>query len=313
MTAVKWRPVIVFVLLAYVLAWLCALPLWLGDGLREPLFPLYAVLMMATPAVAALATSRFVDRPPSIPRELGLVQFRPVGRFVLFLAAGLAVPVLLALAALAVGALLGVYPADFVDFSGYRLLLAQQSQAVGLAVPDLPIGVLVAAQFINVALAAVINAVPALGEELGWRGWLLPRLMPLGAPAAVVVSGVVWGAWHAPLILLGYNYPDGPGWLGVLAMCGMCTVFGGVFGWLRLRSGSVWPAALAHGALNASAGLMFLFVAAGGQFSTLQASVLGWSGWIVPLLLVAGLIAAGQFRPAASHTVGAAYPPAGKP
>lgn len=194
MTAVKWRPVIVFVLLAYALAWLAALPLWLGDGLREPLFPLYAVLMMAAPAAAALATSRFVDRPPSIPRELGLVQFRPAGRFVLFLAAGLVLPVLLALAALAIGALLGVYPADFVGFSGYRLLLAQQSQAVGLAVPDLPIGVLVAA-----------------------------------------------------------------------------------------------------------------------QFSTFHASVLGWSGWIVPLLLVAGLIATGQFRPAASHTVAAAYPPAGKP
>ena len=132
----------------------------------------------------------------------------------------------------------------------------------------------------------------------GWRGWLLPKLMPLGAGPAVLISGVIWGLWHAPLILLGYNYPTAPGWLAVLSMCGMCIVVGGVFGWLRIRSGSVWPAALAHGAFNAAAGLSLLVVAAGDIVDPTQATILGWSGWIVPALLVVVLIATGRFRPA---------------
>lgn len=313
MAAVEWRPIIVFVVLAYALAWLAALPLWLGGGLRDPLFGVYAVLMMFTPAVAALIVSRFVDRPASIPRELGLVQVRPVGRFLLYLGLGLVVPVVLVMGALIVGSWLGVYPADFENFSGFEAALREQTEAVGTPMPAIPIGILVAAQFFNIFIGTIINTVPALGEELGWRGWLLPRLMPLGAPAAIVVSGVVWGLWHAPLILLGYNYPDGPGWLGVLAMCGMCMVFGGVFAWLRLRSDSVWPAALAHGALNASAGLMFVFVMAGSGFSTFHASVLGWSGWILPLLLIIALWLAGLFRPAASYKVQRTQSPTAKP
>jgi hypothetical protein len=96
-------------------------------------------------------------------------------------------------------------------------------------------------------------------------------------------------------------------------MCGMCVVLGGVFAWLRLRSDSVWPAALAHGALNASAGLMFVFVMAGSGFSTFHAGVLGWSGWILPLLLVIALGLAGQFRPAASYRVQRTQSPTAKP
>ncbi|WP_255266051.1 CPBP family glutamic-type intramembrane protease [Microbacterium hominis] len=145
-------------------------------------------------------------------------------------------------------------------------------------------------------MAAFINLVPALGEELGWRGWLLPKLMPLGAIPAILISGVIWGLWHAPLILLGYNYPGVPGWLGLTAMTEMCIVFGAIFGWLRLRSDSVWPAALAHAAFNGAGGTYLLFAMAGERIDTTQATVLGWSGWIVPLALVIVLVASDRFR-----------------
>ena len=121
--------------------------------------------------------------------------------------------------------------------------------------------------------------------------------MPLGVVPALLISGVIWGLWHAPLILLGYNYPGAPGWLGLTAMVGMCIVFGAIFGWLRLRSDSVWPAALAHAAFNGAAGSYLLFAMAGETIDTTQATVLGWSGWIVPLALVVVLIATRQFAP----------------
>src|SRR5262249_40903260 len=91
-----------------------------------------------------------------------------------------------------------------------------------------------------------------------WRGYLLPRLAPLGGGRAAILTGIVWGLWHAPIIVTKeYNYPGHP-WLGALAMVLFTTVLGVVFAWLRFRSGSVWPPALAHAALNAQAGFGLL-------------------------------------------------------
>lgn len=157
---------------------------------------------------------------------------------------------------------------------------------------------LVAVQLASIPVGALINIIPALGEELGWRGWLLPKLMPLGTVWALLLSGTIWGLWHAPLILLGYNYPDAPGWLGLLCMVGTCILFGAVFGWLRIRSGSIWPAALAHGAFNATAAVHLLFAQAGQPIDTTKATFLGWSGWLVPIALVIVLVATTQFTPA---------------
>jgi hypothetical protein len=171
------------------------------------------------------------------------------------------------------------------------------------------VGAIVALQIATLPVAAVINLLPALGEEVGWRGWLLPKLMPLGTLPALLVSGVIWGLWHAPVILLGYNYPDAPGWLALTAMVGMCTVIGAVFGWLRLRSGSVWPAALAHAAFNGAAGSYLLFARAGEHVDTTQATVLGWSGG-PPARLTDG---AGRALRARCRRPGARLTSAGRP
>lgn len=287
-----------FLAIAFGLSWLVALPLWFNGGLANPWFPVVAIAMMLTPAIAAVITVFAVDRPQRKLRALGITPLKPVKRLLIYCLLGLVVPIALVLVALPVGAVLGVYPADFVNFSAYRDLLSAQTSAAGVPELPVPVGVLVAIQMVSIPLAAFINLIPALGEELGWRGWLLPKLMPLGTVPALLISGVIWGLWHAPLILLGYNYPTAPGWLGLTMMVGMCILVGAVFGWLRLRSQSVWPAALAHGAFNAAAGSYLLFANAGEIVDTTQATILGWSGWIVPLVVVAVLIATKQFAPA---------------
>ena len=291
------RSILIFLGIAFGLSWLISLPLWFGDGLRSPWFGLVAVAIMATPAIAALIVVFFVEKPARRAAALGLSPIGRPGRFIGFLALALVVPVALILAALPVGAVLGVYPADFVTFSGFEQLTNAQLAATGAPPLPIPIEALVALQFVNVLIGAFINLIPAMGEELGWRGWLLPKLLPLGVAPAILLSGVIWGLWHAPLILLGYNYPTAPGWLGLLAMCGMCIVIGAVFSWLRIRSGSVWAPALAHGAFNAAAGFSIVFVAAGQVVDTTQATILGWSGWIVPIALVIVLAVTGQFSP----------------
>lgn len=288
------RSIGVFLALAFGLAWVVALPLWLGEGLLSPWFTYLSIGVMMTPAIAALIVVFFVERPSRKASALGLWPLKPVGRLLGYLVLGLFVPIVLVLVALPIGAWLGVYPADFQNFSAFEQLLAAQP---GMGELPVSTGTLIALQLATIPLGAFLNLIPALGEELGWRGWLLPKLMPLGVVPAILISGVIWGLWHAPLILLGYNYPTAPGWLGLTMMVGMCILVGAVFGWLRLRSGTVWPAALAHGAFNAAGGSFVLFAMAGEQIDTTQATILGWSGWIVPLVLVVVLIATKQFAP----------------
>lgn len=93
----------------------------------------------------------------------------------------------------------------------------------------------------------------SLTEEIGWRGYLLPNLGYLGTRRSLLVSGFLHGAWHLPFIFLTDLYhADGNRWLVVPLFMVAVTCSGVFMGWLRLRTGSVWPAVLAHSANNAA-------------------------------------------------------------
>jgi len=140
-----------------------------------------------------------------------------------------------------------------------------------------------------VTLAPFLNIIFTLGEELGWRGFLLPRLLPLGQWRAILISGAIWGFWHAPTTLLyGYNFPQHP-YLGVVVMIVGCILLGGLLSWMYLSTRSPWVAALAHGAVNSSPGLAILFLKPG--FDTaLGGLILGLSGWIPMAFFTAWLV-----------------------
>ena len=119
-------------------------------------------------------------------------------------------------------------------------------------------------------LSPLLNAVSTFGEEFGWRGYLLPKLLPLGTRKAVLLSGVIWGVWHWPIILMGYNYGldyFGAPVLGPLAMVWFTVILSVLFSWITIKTENVWPAVIAHGALNGIAGLGLLFLQ--GEPSTL--------------------------------------------
>ncbi len=202
------RGPVAFTVLAVALAWLVALPLYLTGGQASPWFLPVSLLVMLTPGVAALMTVRFVDRERRVWTRLGVVT--PGGspaRILGWAAVALGVCVAIVLVALPVGALLGVYPADFTGLSGLRAVVDEQLEAVGAPPLEVPVAALLVGQLVNVVIGAVVNTVPALGEELGWRGYLFPRLLRLGTVPALVVSGVVWGVWHAPLLWSGWIVP----------------------------------------------------------------------------------------------------------
>ncbi|HJZ46184.1 MAG TPA: type II CAAX endopeptidase family protein [Roseiflexaceae bacterium] len=107
---------------------------------------------------------------------------------------------------------------------------------------------------ISLVLAATIEVLPnallAAGEEIGWRGYMLTRLIDAGVPQPVLASGLIWGLWHVPLILAGI-YAAGPlPLLSAALFMGALISVGYVFARLRLASGSVWPAIALHGAWN---------------------------------------------------------------
>ncbi|MCB2209320.1 CPBP family intramembrane metalloprotease [bacterium] len=141
--------------------------------------------------------------------------------------------------------------------------LSQQLEASGATrVPSLWLVVIL--QVLQaLVLAPLLNAVATFGEEFGWRGYLQMKLMPLGPRKAILLTGLIWGVWHWPLIMMGHNYGldyFGAPFLGLLAMLWFAVVVGVLLGWLTVRSGSVWPAVIAHAGLNGIAALGMLFI-----------------------------------------------------
>jgi membrane protease YdiL (CAAX protease family) len=114
----------------------------------------------------------------------------------------------------------------------------------------------------NIAVS-LFNIYLNFGEEFGWRAYLQQKLMPLGPRKAVLLVGVIWGVWHWPFIFLGGQYLFGY-WgepvTGPLLWVWTILPSSVIYGWLALRSGSVWPAAIAHGVNNFCCLLMFWFV-----------------------------------------------------
>jgi membrane protease YdiL (CAAX protease family) len=284
------RAIFLFYGVAFILNCLLALPLWLGrEGLHASIALELLSLMMFTPAIGVVIV-RFL-LPKSIQpivevTGLGTGSLPKCLYYWLFGWFGITA---LVLAAPFVGALLGMYTLDLENFSGLRQLLRHQPGDEAI-IQKVPLHTLLLIQFTQLLIAPGTNAVFAFGEEWGWRGFLLFKLLPLGQWPALVFSGALWGLWHTPVVLLGYNYPLHPRF-GVLLMTIFCVIMGILLGWTRLATGSIWPAVIGHGTLNAAGAFGYVFADADQTIDTAHVTIVGWTGWILPLLTILLLIA----------------------
>ena len=167
--------------------------------------------------------------------------------------------------------------------------LTAQLAATGSPLPGWVIAVVGFIQ--SVTYAPFINMFFALGEESGWRGWMTPFLTArMERKKALVLSGVIWGVWHWPVILLaGYNFGTGywgAPFTGGLMMCVSCVALGVLLTLLYEKTNSVWAPALAHGAFNAAAGIGVYFLPLGTVSTILGPTPLGLVAGI-PLFLLA--------------------------
>ena len=143
-----------------------------------------------------------------------------------------------------------------------------------------------------IVIGPIVNLIPTMGEELGWRGYLLPKLrLFMPDRAALVVTGVIWGVWHIPVIIMGHNYGteyNGYPWLGILAMIVFCFVLGVIEGYISITLHSAVPAAMIHSVVNAGAALP-IYLAKGGYNPLLGPAISGLIGGL-PFAVIAVIL-----------------------
>jgi membrane protease YdiL (CAAX protease family) len=134
-----------------------------------------------------------------------------------------------------------------LGLSGFDPTMNQLAKQGGAEITPENIKIILA---LSIFLGPLFNLIFGLGEEIGWRGFLLPRLMPLGKTKAYIILGIIWGLWHSPIIYAGFNYPGYP-MGGIAMMCALTIAFGLFLNEMTLHYKSSILAGFIHGAINA--------------------------------------------------------------
>jgi len=233
------RAVLFFLALTFGFTWTLNLLLLMSGGLNISALQ----LQMLIPAICAMITITLVTKERI--RDFGI----RLGR-IKYYAWAFLIPIAVNGSAYLLTHILGLAKLD-LSMPGLAPLLA-----------DVPIPT---EQFILIILVQALFLGPLMGlpftfgEEFGWRAFLLSKLLPLGRVKAIVLHGVIWGIWHAPVIAMGHNYPGYPS-VGPILMV-VSTIFLGTFlGWIYFASNSIVAPSLAHGAINQSASVFILFM-----------------------------------------------------
>jgi membrane protease YdiL (CAAX protease family) len=308
-TQSAWQSIMLFVVLTFAISW----GIWLGLRVVGVPFTLRTAIGMFGPALAATLV-RLTRREGFADAGLRLTAKGLPRAGWMYLAAYVTIPILIFIG---IGiALLTTYQHWALDANLHSeadtimKALTRQGQSLpkGFSAYQLAVISAIFSTVLAFTFAIPINMIFTFGEEFGWRGYLLPRLAPLGGIPAALIVGVIWGLWHAPLIVLdGYNYPGHPA-LGVVMMVVFTTALSVIFAWLRFRSGSVWPSTLAHAAINAQAGFGLLLLSKGDSLIRPPIGILG----LIPMIVLAiwlaatGRVVRPEETPAAEEALSAA-------
>ena len=288
------KEIFLYFLISSILCGLITFPAWNFDEDLKHLTAFLFVVAMWTPGVSAIAIFWYTKKQHQqtfrdffhirigenwIPHYIFHIFFWPI--------AALSTPF--------IGHLFGVFDLD-MTFAGFAKIIQDMAASKGVSDPlkGIPIETIVLLQIATSFTGFFVNIPFAIGEELGWRGFLLPKLKPLGFWKANIVCGVMWGLWHTPLILLGHNYPNHEV-QGIFLMVLFCIILGTLLNVSVWKSRSIWPAVFAHGAINGSAGVIVLFQSVDYQIDTRLAGMTGFTGWILPLIVIIILYIMNQF------------------
>jgi len=154
------------------------------------------------------------------------------------------------------------------------------------------VGLAIAILFPLIAIEnGIIISFAALGEEGGWRGYMMPKLQKLvGMKKAILIGGVIWGIWHAPLTCVGHNFgTDYPGfpYLGIFLMCIFCIFIGIMLTFITIKTESIWPAAIMHAVNNSNPSCLKFFVDTTELGGTAQ--IINFCSLLLPVAVIGGI------------------------
>ena len=161
-------------------------------------------------------------------------------------------------------------------------LTPEQIEEFKTKINSLPINFIWLSLIQELIAGITVNAIAAFGEETGWRGFLLKNLKEMRFFKVALIIGFIWGIWHAPLILMGHNYPQHPR-IGVLMMIVFCILLTPIMQYLTIKSKSVIASAIAHGTLNAVAGISIMTTSGGNDLTN---GITGIAGFITLFIFV---------------------------
>src|SRR5918995_128872 len=227
---VKWKEIILFVVLAYGLSWAWSgyflLP-YLGELLTqsttptdmvERLGPSATLGTMLAPMIAALIMRIFLSK-EGLKGSLGLLRSPK------YYLAALVIPAMFFTAVVLIVQALGLGEFRWSETGWFAYLMLMVS--------------------------ALVVTLFTFGEEYGWRGYLLPRLLPLGEIRASVLLGGIRGLWHLPLLMAGLNYPGVNVFLAIIIFTFVTVALSFTYTWFYVASsGSVLVAAVFHASTN---------------------------------------------------------------
>jgi len=217
------------------------LPGFRADGVPQFLGQLVIAGVMWVPALATLLTIKLVTHEPLRSLNLRFGPLRP------YLTAALVVPATYALI-YGLTWLLGLGQPDWQMNALRSLLTGAGADSSTLPQPAVfwPILFLVSS-----LVAPFINSIFGLGEEIGWRGFLVPELAKVTNFAGVaLISGAMWAVYHFPVLIFADYNAGTPVWFGLGCFTLGVIAESFIYAWLTLRSGSLWPAAFLHGSHN---------------------------------------------------------------
>ena len=183
-----------------------------------------------------------------------------------------------------------IYPGRFDASHSY---IIQQSAEMGVTItPEQMEQKVWMDLIVAVLMAPLLNVITCFGEEWGWRGYMMPKLLgKMKFLPAVLLGGLIWGLWHAPIIAMGHNYGTdyaGAPWAGIAMMCLFCIALGTLFTWWCTKTGNCWPAIIGHGAINGFAGAPLYYIAANDAplLGPTPAGLIGGSALIIAAVIV---------------------------
>lgn len=287
------KKVLQFIFLTFLISWSVALAAYLLHITYGSVLSLViiAVCYMPAPACATLILQKLIYRGTLTPygftlRNLSIrwLLITTVG-FASFIVLGTFVVIGL------LGNVFGLAAFGRIDFSE-AALLHQVTVFMRGAIGDLPqhapippVAIFVLSFLQSVIAGFTVNLPFTFGEELGWRGLLLRETQKSGFLKSNLFIGVVWGLWHAPIIVQGHNYPGHP-IAGIFMMTLFTTTLAFPMAYCRFKSRSILGPSALHGMFN-PLGMLTVFFVAGAN--PLFGFVAGVAGIAVTLLLTIGI------------------------